>query len=253
MLVVGILLAIKPEIITGTLETTGAMVRVGALLLGWLLFSFLIRRFARPPVLRTGLIMVAGSALLALTVWPYFIDTRANDALLTGPVGVSTPDPSGPVGVDTPDSSGTASAGTQGSPGPAGAGTQDPPGRAGAGTQDSPGPTGVGTQGAPRGEPSQATAARVTSGRLKGLAGHRGSGTASIVRTSNGSHVVQLEDYDVSSGITLFLYVVPGANQERPRAGGVNLGRLAENTGNRVVSIPEGHRSVRPADRADLV
>ena len=89
-LIVGIVLSIKPEIITGTLETTGAMLRVGALLLGWLVFSFLIRRFVRPPALRTGLIAVVGLGLLAMTVLPYFIDTRANDMLLTGPPTAST-------------------------------------------------------------------------------------------------------------------------------------------------------------------
>lgn len=90
VLIVGIVLSIKPEIITGTLETTGAMLRVGALLLGWLVFSFLIHRFVRPPVLRTGLVAVVGLALLAMTVLPYFIDTRANDTLLTDPPTAST-------------------------------------------------------------------------------------------------------------------------------------------------------------------
>jgi Electron transfer DM13 len=184
MLIVGILLIIKPEIITGTLETTGAMLRVGALLLGWLVFSLLVRRFVRPPVLRTGLIVVVGLVLLTMTVLPYFINTRANDPLLTGPAGAST--------------------------------------------QDTPG-----------GETSQA-AVKVTSGQLKGLAGHRGSGTASVVRSLDGYHVVQLQDYDVSSGVTLFLYLVPGANQEEPGANSINLGRLVENTGNRVVKIPKG-------------
>ncbi|MDQ3762107.1 MAG: hypothetical protein M3460_10545 [Actinomycetota bacterium] len=90
MLIVGTLLIIKPEIITGTLETTGALLRVAALLLGWLLFSFLVRRFVRPPVLRTGLIVVVSLGLLTMTVLPYFIDTRANDTLLTSPAGAST-------------------------------------------------------------------------------------------------------------------------------------------------------------------
>ncbi len=183
MFIVGILLIIKPEIITGTLETTGAMLRVGALLVGWLVFAFLVRRFVRPPVLRTGLIAVVGLALLTVTVLPYFIDTRANDTLLTAPTGAST-------------------------------------------------------QGTPGGGTSQDTAVTVASGQLSGLAGHRGSGAASIVRAPDGSHVVQLEDYDVSSGVTLFLYLVPGANREEPGANSVNLGRLVENTGNRVVPIP---------------
>ncbi len=190
-LIVGIVLSIKPEIITGTLETTGAMLRVGALLLGWLVFSFLLRRFVRPPALRTGLIAVVGLTLLAMTVLPYFIDTRANDTLLTGP----------PT----------------------------------AGTQGAPVTPGVGASMIP-----QAKAVKVSSGGLQGLAGHRGSGAASIVRSPDGFHVVQLEDYDVSSGVTLFLYVVPGANQQEPGVDGVNLGRLVENTGNRVVPIPEG-------------
>lgn len=190
VLFVGLLLIIKPEIITGTLETTDAMLRVGAVILGWLVFSFLVRRFVRPPLLRTGLIAVIGLVLLAMTVLPYFINTRANDALLTAPAGAAT-----------------------------------------------------------GGIPGSTTAAgpvRVSSGQLKGLAGHRGSGTASIVRVSDGSYVVQLEDYDVSSGVTLFLYVVPGANREEPRADAINLGKLAENTGNRVVRLPAGTELTGP-------
>lgn len=254
LLIVGILLRIKPEIITGTLETTGAMLRVGALLLGWLVFTFLVRRFVPPPALRIGLITVVGLVLLSMTVLPYFIDSRASDTLLTGPAGVSTPESPGPAGAgarDTPDPAGAA---PQDSSGPAGAGTRDAPGPASAGPQDSPGPVSApkqntagpsgpsmpNTPGATGGQTPQATAVRVSSGRLKGLAGHRGSGAASIVRTPNGSHVVQLEDYDVSSGITLYLYVVPGANQQRPGTDSVNLGKLTENTGDRVVRIPAG-------------
>ena len=182
LLIVGILLSIKPEIITGTLETTGAMLRVGALLLGWLVFSFLVRRFVRPPVLRTGLIIVVGLGLLTWTVLPYFINTQANDTLLTGPAGAST-------------------------------------------------------QSTPGGETSRGKAVKVSSGQFKGLAGHRGSGSASIVRKPDKSLVVQLEDYDVSSGVTLYLYVVPGANQEEPGPDSINLGKLVQNTGNRVVEI----------------
>ena len=40
------------------------------------------------------------------------------------------------------------------------------------------------------------------------------------------------------AGVTLFFYVVPGGNQEQPTASSVNLGKLVENTGNRVVPIP---------------
>ncbi len=218
VLAVGTLLVIKPEIISGTLETTAATLRVGVLLLGWLTFAFLVRRFVRPPVLRSGVIAVVGLALLAVTVRPYFIDTRANDTLLTGPASPSTP--------AIPD----ALESTPAIPGP---------------SESTLGPTDASasppsTPDVPEGEASQSVAATVSSGQLKGLAGHRGSGAASIVRARNGSHVVQLEDYNVSSGVTLFLYVVPGANRQEPGANGVNLDRLAENTGNRVVPIPEG-------------
>ncbi|MGH3873010.1 MAG: DM13 domain-containing protein [Pseudonocardiaceae bacterium] len=188
VLAIGTLLVIKPEIITGTLETTGAMVRVGALLLAWLVFTLLVRRFVRPPLLRTGLTMVVGLALLTMTVLPYFIDTRADDVLLTSPITPST-----------------------------------------SSTQDTP-----------KIDTTPPQPVRVSAGQLTGLAGHRGSGAASIVRTPDGSHVVQLEGYNVSSGITLVLYLVPGTNQEEPGADGINLGKLAENTGNRVVPIPAG-------------
>ncbi len=66
---------------------------------------------------------------------------------------------------------------------------------------------------------------QLTSRRFRGLAGHRGSGEASVFRQKDGSHVVAFRDLAVSSVPSPVVYLVPGENQERPD-GAIRLGRF---------------------------
>ena len=78
---------------------------------------------------------------------------------------------------------------------------------------------------------------QLTSGHFRGLAGHRGSGEASIFRHHDGSHVVAFRDLSVSSVPDPVLYLVPGSDQERLE-GATRLGRFA--AGRDRYEIPAG-------------
>ncbi|MEO6121004.1 MAG: DM13 domain-containing protein [Acidimicrobiales bacterium] len=80
---------------------------------------------------------------------------------------------------------------------------------------------------------------KLTTGALRGLAGHRGSGEAAVYRQSDGSHFVRLEDFDVSNGPVMVVYLVPGADRE-DIGGGVRLGGLRGNRGSQNLAIPAG-------------
>jgi hypothetical protein len=89
--------------------------------------------------------------------------------------------------------------------------------------------------------PETATGApvtRVSSGTLRGI-GHRASGTASLLRLADGSHLVRLDDLDSQNGPDLYVYLVPQPGQ-RGDAGAVNLGRLKANQGNQNYVVPAG-------------
>ncbi len=66
---------------------------------------------------------------------------------------------------------------------------------------------------------------QLTSGHFRGLAGHRGSGEASVFRQPDGSHVVAFRNLSVSSVPDPVLYLVPGSDQERLE-GATRLGRF---------------------------
>ena len=72
---------------------------------------------------------------------------------------------------------------------------------------------------------SPAQPVQLTSGPFRGLAGHRGSGQASVFRQPDGSHVVAFSDLSVSSVPDPVLYLVPGPDQERLE-GATPLGRF---------------------------
>ncbi len=78
---------------------------------------------------------------------------------------------------------------------------------------------------------------QLTSGRFRGLAGHRGSGQASLFRQPDGSHVVAFVDLSVSSVPDPVLYLVPGEDQER-LDGATRLGRF--DPGRDRYEVPEG-------------
>ena len=182
ILAVVVLCALKPEIVRGTFSSAESMLRVGGLLVAWVLFSWLMRRVVPNPLVRTAVIAVAAIALLWWNVAPYFED----DVTVAGsfPESFST----------TPTAPGTA-------------------------------------ESAPSVSPSQPEAnqppqpVQLTSGRFRGLDGHRGSGEASIFRLPDGSAIVAFRDLSVSTVPDPVVYLVPGADREDTR-GAVRLGRF---------------------------
>ena len=91
---------------------------------------------------------------------------------------------------------------------------------------------------APAPAPAPAEPVRISSGRLQGL-DHDASGSASLIRTPDGSLVVRFEHFDIEGVPDPRVYLVPGADVERP--GGVSLGALEGNQG-RVLdyAVPAG-------------
>ena len=80
---------------------------------------------------------------------------------------------------------------------------------------------------------------KLATGSLRGLAGHRGSGDATVYRQPDGSFLIRLEEFDVSNVPAPVLYVVPGAGRDGP-GGGVKLGGLRGNQGNQNFTVPAG-------------
>ena len=184
---VGVLCAIKPEIVRGTFSSAESMLRVGALLAGWVLFSTLTRRVIPNPLVRTMVVAIPALALLWWNVAPYFKD----DVKIAG---------------SFPESFTTATTAPVEPEGPA--------------DQASP-------PAAPRPtvEPTPAQPVQLSTGQFRGLDGHRGSGEASIFQLPDGSHVVAFRNLSVQSVPDPVLYVVPGAARE-DASGGVRLGRF---------------------------
>lgn len=199
---VGLVVALRPEIVTGTFSSVESVLKVLGLLVAWVVFSFLVRRFVTNAAARTAIIAVAGAALLFVTVLPYFRDKSVNDALPTA----SSPATTAAVAADTP------AAPTSPSPSPS--------------PTVAPAPVPTGPQ-------------KVTTGQLRGLAGHRGAGEAAVYRQPDGSHLVRLEDFDVSSVPAPVLYLVPGANRQGID-GAIKLGGLRGNNGSQNFTVPAG-------------
>ena len=82
---------------------------------------------------------------------------------------------------------------------------------------------------------------------------HRGSGTATIYRTPDGSEVLRLENLDVTNGpalhVVLSTHPDPERSEQVKQEGFVDLGDLKGNRGNQNYPIPAGvdtsiHKSV---------
>jgi hypothetical protein len=105
-----------------------------------------------------------------------------------------------------------------------------------------PGPAASITEPAPStsGASSGPAIGRVRSAPLRGLGGHSARGTVELHRLADGSHVVRFEQVDIEGTPTPRVYVVPGADRERP--GGAKLGGLKAERGsfNYVVDEPTG-------------
>lgn len=64
---------------------------------------------------------------------------------------------------------------------------------------------------------------------------HRASGTAKLVRVTDGNHVIRFEEFQVTNGPDLYVYLA----RERDISGGfVDLGRLKGNVGDQNYDVP---------------
>lgn len=80
-LVVAGVVALRPEIATGTASSVRSLLRVLGLIAGWVLLTWLARRHVRQRVLRMAVVGVAGASVLSLTVLPYFRTEHVDDPL----------------------------------------------------------------------------------------------------------------------------------------------------------------------------
>lgn len=72
---------------------------------------------------------------------------------------------------------------------------------------------------------------------------HRGSGDALLYRLTDGSHLLRLEDFKVTNGPDLAVYLVKHADPSNPgevTSGFLSLGKLKGNVGNQNYEIPAG-------------
>jgi hypothetical protein len=74
---------------------------------------------------------------------------------------------------------------------------------------------------------------------------HRASGVVLLLRREDRSLVVRLERLDVEPGPDYQVYVVPGADQRKPRDG-THLDRLRGNRGNQNYDVPADFRPTTP-------
>jgi Electron transfer DM13 len=79
---------------------------------------------------------------------------------------------------------------------------------------------------------------QVSTGSFRGI-GHDATGTASVYRQPDGSHVVGLEEIDIEPGPDYRVYVVPGADRESP-GDGIELDGLRGNQGTQYYEVPDG-------------
>ena len=214
---------LKPEVVKASVSSGQTLLRVLALIAGWLVFSWLVGRFVPSPALRVVALAVPGLALAWVIVLPYFRDVMVDEPV---PVTAAAPAPA-PAPTSTAPPPTTAPPTTQ-----AAAAAVTPTTRPPATV-----PTTLATP-PPTAAPAAGPAALLT-GQFKGLAGHRGAGTANVLLLPDGSHVVRLESLNVSNGPGPQLFLVPGAGRTSPD-GGTFLGDLKGNMGNQNYPVPPG-------------
>jgi len=73
---------------------------------------------------------------------------------------------------------------------------------------------------------------------------HSGSGTVVITKTNNGPALVFKEDFSVTAGPDLFVYLSPNAAGD-PLGEFASLGKLERNQGEQVYSLPENYKDYK--------
>jgi hypothetical protein len=164
----------------------------------------LLKRRSLRWAVSAALVLLAGW----LTVLPVFFDKRVDERLLGTGAGAA------------------AAQTTTNAPTPTPMTHADPP----------PGVT-VPVTPPPRTTAPGAGPVRLTTGALKGLAGHYGRGAASVYRLADGSSFVRLEDIDTPRAPAVFVYLVPRPGQTGPEDA-VDLGALKGNQGSQNYVIP---------------
>lgn len=89
----------------------------------------------------------------------------------------------------------------------------------------------------------QITALEIRRGRFRDADSfHQGSGDAIIFRLSTGEHLLRFENFEVTNGPDLHVYLVPRANRGSSVniEGYIDLGQLKGNVGNQNYTIPAG-------------
>lgn len=189
---IGSLAAAKPEIVRGTFSSAESVLRVAAVIAGWILVARLLRRVIANRWARTLAVAVPGTALLWFNIAPYFEDDVTVIDSFPPAVATATTVAGAPAAA-------TAAAATTGRAAP---------------------------------QPVQ-----LSTGRVVGLDGHRGSGEAAIFRLPDGQAVVAFRDLSVSSVPDPVIYLVRGANRDS-KANGIRLGRF--DAGKERYEIPSG-------------
>lgn len=199
-----ILWAAAPEAISATFSSPGTFLRVVAVIVAFMAFSFVVRRLVPNAWVARAVVAVPAIAVTWWALSPYFGDDVVDEDF---PVVASAP-------VDEPATSAA----------PATSPTEDVDE-----TPDTAAPETTPT------EPAEPVA--LGSGTFQGLTGHRGAGTATVYELPDGSRVLRLEDFDVSNGPDLEVHLVPGADVRGP-GGGVQLADLKGNVGNQNYDVP---------------
>ena len=92
----------------------------------------------------------------------------------------------------------------------------------------------------PPAAPPAAAAGVLAQGEFRdGAPGHNGEGTAKLIRTAEGDLVLRFEDFSVTNGPDLFVYLSDDPDGENVRDG-LNLGGNRATDGNINYEIPEG-------------
>ena len=78
---------------------------------------------------------------------------------------------------------------------------------------------------------------------------HKGSGTATVYEFDDGSHVLRLENFEVTNGPDLHVLLVPSENPE-DMTGSVDLGSLKGNIGDQNYEIPDG---INPSEFGSVI
>ena len=78
---------------------------------------------------------------------------------------------------------------------------------------------------------------------------HQGSGTATVYKLDDGSHVLRLENFEVTNGPDLHVLLVPSDDPD-DMTGSVDLGSLKGNIGDQNYEIPDG---LNPSDFGSVI